>query len=70
MESMEIPVFNRSQTGGKRLERLSEISKIFETLKGFMNILRVYTDDANRARVQKATGKILGRIPSTAKISY
>jgi hypothetical protein len=70
MESMEIPVFNRSQTGGKRLERLSEISKIFETLKGFMNILRVYTDDANRRKVEKATEKILGRIPSTAKISY
>jgi len=39
-------------------------------LKGFMNILRVYTDETNREKVEKATGKILGRIPSTAKISY
>jgi HD superfamily phosphohydrolase len=70
MESMEIPVFNRSQTGEKTLQRLSEISKIFETLKGFINILRVYTDEANREKVEKATAKILGKIPSAAKISY
>jgi len=70
MDAMEIPVFSVSQTGEKRLERLSDISRIFETLKGFMNILRVYTDEANRGKVEKATGRILGEIPSTAKISY
>jgi hypothetical protein len=70
MESMEIPVFIRSQTGDKTPQRLSEISKIFETLKGFMNILRVYTDAAERERVEKATAKILGKIPSAAKISF
>jgi len=70
MESMEIPVFSRSQTSGKKLQRLSEISKIFETLKGFINILRVYTNEANREKVEKATAKILGKIPTTAKISY
>jgi HD superfamily phosphohydrolase len=69
-ESMEIPVFTRSQSGEKQLQRLSEISKIFETLKGFINILRVYTDDADREKVEKATAKILGKIPTTAKISY
>jgi uncharacterized protein len=70
MESMEIPVFTRSQIAGKRMQRLSEISKIFETLKGFINILRVYTDERNREKVEKATAKILGKIPTTAKISY
>ena len=70
MESMEIPVFTRSQTGEKTLQRLSEISKIFETLKGFINILRVYTDEANREKVEKAAVGILGNIPTTAKISY
>jgi hypothetical protein len=67
---MEIPVFSRSQTGTKTLQRLSEISKIFETLKGFMNILRVYTDEAEREKIEKATAKILGKIPSAAKISF
>jgi len=70
MENMEIPVFTRSQAGEKRLQRLSDISKIFETLKGFMNILRVYTEAADREKVEKATAKILGKIPSAAKISF
>jgi HD superfamily phosphohydrolase len=70
MESMEIPVFSRTPSGGKALQRLSDISKIFETLKGFMNILRVYTNEADRERVEKATAKILGNIPSAAKISF
>ncbi len=70
MENMEIPVFSRTQSGEKNLYRLSEISKIFETLKGFINILRVYTDAQNREQVEKATAKVLGKIPSTAKISY
>jgi HD superfamily phosphohydrolase len=70
MENMEIPVFNRSSTGAKTLYRMSDISKIFETLKGFINILRVYTDMENRGKVEKATAKVLGKIPSTAKISY
>jgi HD superfamily phosphohydrolase len=70
LESTEIPVFIRSQAGEKKLQRLSESSKIFETLKGFMNILRVYTNQTERAKVEKATSKVLGKIPSAAKISF
>jgi len=70
MESMEIPVFLKTQGGDRIPQRLSEISKIFETLKGFINILRVYTDAENRETVSKAASKILGRTPSTAEISY
>jgi len=70
MESMEIPVFTRSQQGEKMLQRLSEISKIFETLKGFMNILRVYTEATEREKVEKATAKVLGKIPAATKISF
>jgi HD superfamily phosphohydrolase len=70
MESMEIPVFTRNQSGQKMPQRLSDFSKIFETLKGFMNILRVYTDVTNRDKVERATAKILGKIPSAAKISF
>ena len=46
------------------------ISKIIENLKGFINILRVYTNETDREKVERATTKILGRIPATAKISY
>ena len=70
MEKMEIPVFSKTSSGAKTMYRMSDISKIFETLKGFINILRVYTDAENRERVEKATSKILGKTPPTVKISY
>jgi hypothetical protein len=70
LEPVEIPVFYKAQDGSKTLQRLSEISKIFETLRGFINILRVYTDEENREKVAQAAVKILGAVPSTARISY
>ncbi|MDI6847296.1 MAG: HD domain-containing protein [Candidatus Bathyarchaeia archaeon] len=70
MEPMEIPVFSKTREGEKILQRLSEISKIFDVLKGFINIMRVYTDEKNREKVGIAASKILGEIPSSAKISY
>jgi hypothetical protein len=70
MESMEIPVFSRTPTGKKIPQRLSESSRIIETLQGFMNILRVYTDETKREKIEKATAKIFGNIPSVTKISY
>jgi HD superfamily phosphohydrolase len=70
MEPMEIPVFYKTLEGNRVPQRLSEISRIFEVLKGFINILRVYTDEKNRERVGKAASKMLGDVPSSAKISY
>jgi HD superfamily phosphohydrolase len=70
MEPMEIPVFYKTLEGNRVLQRLSEISKIYEVLKGFINILRVYANEENREKVGKAASKILGDIPTSAKISY
>jgi HD superfamily phosphohydrolase len=70
MEPMEIPVFYKTRDGKKILQRLSDISGIFDVLKGFINILRVYTEEKNREKVSKASSKILGGIPSSAKISF
>jgi hypothetical protein len=70
MESFEIPAFYRTAKGEKVPQKLSEISKIFETLKGFMNIMRVYTEEENREKISAAASKILGKIPSSATISY
>lgn len=70
MESVEITVFSRGQAGRKTPYRLSDISKIIENLKGFINILRVYTNATDRKKVERATAKILGKIPATARISY
>jgi HD superfamily phosphohydrolase len=70
MEPMEIPTYYRTQDGEVVPQRLSEISKIFDTLRGFMNILRVYTDEKNRDKVTRAASAILGEIPVAAKISF
>jgi hypothetical protein len=70
MEPMEIPVFSRTRDGRKVRCRLSEVSGIFDVLKGYMNILRVYTEEEHLEKVQKASEKLLGDLPSTMKISY
>jgi len=70
LEPMEIPVFNKTRDGKKVPQRLSDVSKIFDVLKGFINILRVYTVEEHREKVGLAAAKLLGEIPSSAKISY
>jgi len=70
MEPMEIPVFYKTRDGQKIPQRLSEVSGIFDVLKGFINIMRVYTEEQNREKVENAAAKILGGVPTSAKISY
>jgi len=70
MEPMEIPTFYKTREGHKVSQRLSETSKIFEVLKGFMNILRVYTTEDQREKVTDAASKVLGKIPATAQVSF
>ncbi len=64
-ESMDIPVFSRTPEGNKIPQCLHETSKIIETLKGFMNILRVYTNEKDRRKVRAAAAKMLGQTSST-----
>jgi len=70
LEPMEIPTFYKTLEGERVMQRLSEMSKIFEVLRGFINILRVYTYTENREKVSLAASKILGATPMSAKISY
>jgi len=70
LEPMEIPVFTRTREGEKVPQRLSDISGIFDVLKGFINILRVYTNEEKREKVGIAATKLLGDLPSSAKISF
>jgi HD superfamily phosphohydrolase len=70
LEPMEIPVFHRTRDGKKVPQRLSDISGIFDVLKGFINILRVYTEEKHCEKVGAAASKLLGGVPSSAKISF
>jgi hypothetical protein len=70
LEPMEIPFFQKTSSGEKILLRLSDVSAVFGVLKGFINILRVYTDERYLKKVSYASQKIIGGTPSSAKISY
>jgi hypothetical protein len=70
LEPMEIPVFQKTRKGEKTPLRLSDISSVFDVLKGFINILRVYTDEKHLDKVAAASAKIIGGTPSSAKISF
>ncbi len=70
LEPMEIPVFQKTRKGEKIPLRLSDISSVFDVLKGFINILRVYTDEKYLEKVSVAAAKVIGGTPSSAKISF
>lgn len=70
LEPMEIPVFHRDQEGHKVPQNLEDMSGIYEFLRGFINILRVYTNKECREQVGKAASKVLGGLPPSARISF
>jgi HD superfamily phosphohydrolase len=70
LEPMEIPVFQKTRSGEKVSLRLSDISSVFDVLKGFINILRVYTEEKYLDKVSAASTKVIGGTPSSAKISF
>jgi HD superfamily phosphohydrolase len=70
LEPMEIPVFQKTRNGEKIPLRLSDISSVFDVLKGFINILRVYTEKKYVDKVSIAATNVIGGTPSSAKISF
>ncbi len=70
LEPMEVPVFHKTREGKKVPQRLGEISGVFEVLKGYINILRVYTEEQYLEKVASAAAKLLGGTPSSVRISY
>ncbi|MGD2066097.1 MAG: HD domain-containing protein [Candidatus Bathyarchaeota archaeon] len=70
LEPMEIPVFQKTRSGEKIPLRLSDISTVFDVLKGFINIIRVYTNEKYVDKVSVAAANVIGGTPSSAKISF
>jgi hypothetical protein len=68
LEPMEIPMFVETPNGEKIARRVTEVSDIIRVLKGFLNIVRVYTTPEYRDSVTKAAETVFG-IPSSARIS-
>src|SRR5216117_2302266 len=70
IQPLDIPVFKRSPSGKKEIVQLSEVSRIIGVLREFMNLVRVYTRDQYRSRVESAARHILGETPAEVKVSY
>ncbi len=70
IQPMDIPVFKRAPGGKKVPVQLSEVSRIISVLRTFMNLVRVYTKEPYRVRVETASRQILGETPLERKISY
>ena len=60
LPSFDIPVFRHSPSGRKERVPLLETSRIAGALQTFMNLVRVYTKESYRSRVESAARQILG----------
>src|SRR5436309_6311115 len=69
IQPLDIPVLRHGRTGKKEIVQLSEISRIIGVLRTFMNLVRVYTKEQYRSRVEAASRQILGETPSSVKVS-
>ena len=70
IQPLDIPVFRRGPSGKKEIVQLAEVSRIIGVLRTFMNLVRVYTREQYRYRVEAASRQILGESPASMKISY
>jgi hypothetical protein len=68
-DPMEIPIVD-VEKNERKLLKATKLSRTIEVLKGFVNIVRVYTDEKNRDRVRDAAEKVLGNLPESARVSY
>jgi len=69
LDPMEVPVLEVTGNG-RRLLKATKVSKTIQVLKGFVNIVRVYTESGYRVKVEEAAEKVLGSMPESARVSY
>ena len=60
LQSEDIPIFRVLIDGKKRRVPLSEVSRIVKVLQSFMRVVRVYTKENSRTRVEAASRQIIG----------
>jgi HD superfamily phosphohydrolase len=68
-DPMEVPIVDGGG-GERKLFRATKLSKTIEVLRGFVNIVRVYTYERNREKVRDAAERALGNLPESARVSY
>ncbi|MDI6642974.1 MAG: HD domain-containing protein, partial [Candidatus Hodarchaeaceae archaeon] len=69
IDPMEIPVYRVTSEGKKELVQLSSYSRLINVLKGYIEIIRVYTLPEHRAKVERAAADVFKTLPFSAQIS-
>lgn len=69
IDPMEIPVFRVTSNGTKEIVPVSQYSQLLNILKGYVDIIRVYTFPEYRAVVEKAAEKVFGSMPFFTQIN-
>jgi len=69
IDPMEIPVFTTMSNGNKEFVQLSRYSRLINVLKGYVDVIRVYTSPKHRINVEKAAEEVFKTLPFSAQIS-
>jgi HD superfamily phosphohydrolase len=67
---IDIPIFSKTRLGEKVPQKITELSKVVDVLRVFMNIVRVYTKEEYREQVAEAAAQVLGESPLSSVLSY
>ncbi len=69
IDPVEVPIFETTLEGEKKLVPLSGYSKFVNVLKGYVDIIRVFTSKEHRKSVGQAAEEVFEELPLSAKIS-
>jgi hypothetical protein len=69
IDPMEVPVFRTTSRGEKEPVQLSSYSRLIDVLKGYVDIIRVYTLREHREQVERVAKEVFKKLPFTAQIS-
>ena len=67
---IDIPIFSKNRSGEKVPQKITELSKVVDEFRVFMNIIRVYTRERYREQVAEAAAQVLGESPLSNVLSY
>lgn len=67
---MDIPISFSQPNKAKQIRRVTELSRIIEVLRVYLNIVRVYTKEEYRNKIKKAAEEIFSTLPSETKMAY
>lgn len=69
IDPMEVPVFRVTSRGEKEPVQLSSFSRLIDVLKGYVDIIRVYTLREHREKVERVAKEVFKTLPFAAQIS-